>query len=81
MKESNVFLFSSFAEMQRVIQSHLERGAFDAAFQTSLSANNLALVVATCEMVNPTQIFSQELCPLSQAVLMALIQQLGEFCR
>jgi hypothetical protein len=42
-------------------------------------ANNLHLVVATCEKVNPMQLFNQEKCPLSQSVLLSLIQQLGEF--
>lgn len=67
----------TFAELQRSVQSEIVRGDINGAFQTALSANSLRLVVATCEMVNPMQVFSQDRCPLSQPVLLALIQQLG----
>ena len=69
-------------ETQQVTQmdivNMLRKGAFNEAFQTALSARNLELVVKTCEMVNPCQIFSQTPCPLSQSVLLSLIQQLGK---
>ena len=69
------------AETQQVtkmdIANMLRRGDFNGAFQTALSALNLSLVVSTCEMVNPTQIFCQNPCPLTQSVLLSLIQQLG----
>ena len=47
------------------------------AFQTALSSNDLTLVVFTCELLNTTQIFNSATCPLSQSVLLSLIQQLS----
>eukprot|EP00095_Tigriopus_kingsejongensis_P010690 maker-scaffold261_size233860-snap-gene-1.31 protein:Tk10690 transcript:maker-scaffold261_size233860-snap-gene-1.31-mRNA-1 annotation:"enhancer of mrna-decapping protein 4" len=68
---------NSVVDTQRAIQAHLTEGKLNEAFQTALSASNLGLVVLTCEMVNPMQVFAQAPCPLSQHVLLALIQQLG----
>ena len=42
-----------------------------------LSSNDLALVVFTCELLNTTQVFNSATCPLSQSVLLSLIQQLS----
>ena len=67
----------TFIEMQNMVRAHLKRGDFDGAFQMALSANNLPLVVSTCEMINPTQVFNPP-CSLTQNVLLALIQQLGK---
>ena len=67
------------AEIKKEIVAILREGKFNDAFQMALSARNLDLVVSTCEMVNPTQIFSQDNCPLDQSVLLSLIQQLGKF--
>lgn len=69
---------NSLVETQRTIQGHLSQGRINEAFQTALSASNLGVVMLTCEMVNPMQIFAQSPCPLSQHVLLALIQQLGK---
>ena len=69
----------TFAEIQAQITTKLGEGLLNEAFSLALSSNNLAIVVATCEMVNPDQIFAREPCPLSQEVLLSLIQQLGEF--
>lgn len=68
----------SMADIQSKIQGYLREGNVNDAFLTALSANNLAVVVATCEMVNPSQILNQVPCPLSQEVLLSLIQQLGK---
>eukprot|EP00094_Tigriopus_californicus_P007217 TCALIF_06947-PA protein Name:"Similar to edc4 Enhancer of mRNA-decapping protein 4 (Xenopus laevis)" AED:0.06 eAED:0.06 QI:0/0/0/0.83/1/1/6/0/1019 len=68
---------NSLVDTQRTIQGHLAQGRINEAFQTALSASNLGVVMLTCEMVNPMQIFAQSPCPLSQHVLLALIQQLG----
>ena len=69
---------NSFEENQRMVRAHLSRGDFDQAFQTALNASSLPLVVNTCEMVNPSQIFTPP-CQLSQHVILALIQQLGSY--
>lgn len=63
-------------DIKRQITVALRRADFDQAFKTALMAGNLSLVISTCEMVNPNQLFSQEPCPLSQTVLLSLIQQL-----
>lgn len=68
----------SSAEIQSKIQGHLREGNVNQAFLTALSANSLTVVVQTCEMVNPSQILNQVPCPLSQEVLLSLIQQLGK---
>ena len=71
---------NTFEDNQRQVRSHLSRGDFDAAFQTALNANSLPLVVNTCEMANPSQIFTPP-CLLSQHVILALIQQLGMYLK
>lgn len=43
----------------------------------ALSASDLSLVVYLCERLNPEQLFKQMPCPLQQAVLLSLIQQLS----
>lgn len=59
------------------VEGFISVGRFDEAFQYALSANSLAIVVSTCELINPMQVFSQTPCPLSQTVLLSLIQQLS----
>ncbi len=68
----------TLAELQATVNMRLSEGRFNDAFAAALSANNLPLVVTTCEMVNPHQVFNQVPCPLSQEVLLSLIQQLGK---
>lgn len=46
------------------------------AFQEALTANDLTLVMLVCEAVNHEQLFSQLPCPLTQPILLSLIQQL-----
>ena len=55
----------------------LSSGNFEGAFQQALTANNLSLVLDTCEMVNPSQIFTSTP-SLSQPILLSLIQQLSK---
>ena len=68
----------SVAETQASIRNLLQEGKFNEAFLMALNANNLMVVVATCEMVN-IKIFDQTPCPLSEEVLLSLIQQLGKY--
>ena len=65
-----VILFTSFQHL-------MSKGLLNDAFETALSANDLALVMYTCELVNTTQIFSTADCPLNQSVLLSLITQLS----
>jgi enhancer of mRNA-decapping protein 4 len=69
----------TFQDLQATVNQYISQGKWNEAFQHALMANNLQLVVATCESVNPMQLFNQDACPLSQSVLLSLIQQLGTF--
>jgi len=64
-------------EVQAQIKTKLHEGKVNDAFRLALAAQNLAILVTTCEMVNPDQILNQIPCPLSQEVLLCLIQQLA----
>jgi len=63
--------------MRQTVQGCIQRGQIEEAFQAALSAGDLALVVFTCELLNTTQVFNSATCPLSQSVLLSLIQQLS----
>merc|ERR1712032_1401270 len=65
------------ATMRQNIQGHIQAGRIEAAFQAALSASDLQMVVFTCELLNTTQVFNSATCPLSQSVLLSLIQQLS----
>merc|ERR1711942_590325 len=65
------------ATMRQNIQAHIQAGRIEAAFQAALSASDLQMVVFTCELLNTTQVFNSATCPLSQSVLLSLIQQLS----
>jgi len=67
----------TLVNLQAKVQANLQAGKCNEAFQTALSANDLSLVVYTCEMLNTTQVFNQANCPFSQSVLLSLIQQLS----
>lgn len=43
----------------------------------ALTAGDLNIVMYVCENVDPEKVFSQSPCPLSQPVLLSLIQQLS----
>lgn len=52
--------------------------AFIAVFSLqALTAADLNLVLYVCETVDTQQVFGQQPCPLSQPVLLSLIQQLS----
>jgi len=77
--------------LRQTVQGCIQRGQIEEAFQAALSAGDLALVVFTCELLNTTQVgpsllasvtsilqvFNSATCPLSQSVLLSLIQQLS----
>jgi len=62
---------------QKTIKSLIQAGNINEAFQAALSCSDLAMVMFTCELVNTTQVFNSATCPLSQSVLLSLIQQLS----
>lgn len=46
-------------------------------YPQALSATDLNLVLYVCETIDSQQVFGQHPCPLSQPVLLSLIQQLS----
>ncbi|CAN7939103.1 unnamed protein product [Ixodes hexagonus] len=62
--------------LQQQIGQLVRQGHYNAAFQQALSAADLTIVMATCEMVSPSSLFDASPCPLQQPVLLSLIQQL-----
>ncbi|KAM3609289.1 uncharacterized protein V6R79_012488 [Siganus canaliculatus] len=55
----------------------LQQGQLNQAFQQALSATDLNLVLYVCETIDSQQVFGQHPCPLTQPVLLSLIQQLS----
>lgn len=64
------------AQQAHILQL-LQQGNLNQAFQQALTAADLNLVLYVCETVDPAQVFGQPPCPLSQPVLLSLIQQLA----
>ncbi|XP_051725680.1 enhancer of mRNA-decapping protein 4 isoform X1 [Ctenopharyngodon idella] len=66
-----------YQAQQASILQLLQQGQLNEAFQQALSAADLNLVLYVCETIDSQQVFSQQPCPLHQAVLLSLIQQLS----
>ncbi|KAM6065105.1 enhancer of mRNA-decapping protein 4 isoform 3-T3 [Theristicus caerulescens] len=66
-----------FQSQQTHILQLLQQGHLNQAFQQALTAADLNLVLYVCETVDTHQVFGQHPCPLSQPVLLSLIQQLS----
>ncbi|XP_014802510.1 PREDICTED: enhancer of mRNA-decapping protein 4 isoform X2 [Calidris pugnax] len=66
-----------FQSQQTHILQLLQQGHLNQAFQQALTAADLNLVLYVCETVDTQQVFGQHPCPLSQPVLLSLIQQLA----
>ncbi|KAM9753090.1 LOW QUALITY PROTEIN: enhancer of mRNA-decapping protein 4 [Menidia menidia] len=66
-----------YQTQQASILQLLQQGQLNQAFQQALSATDLNLVLYVCETINSQQVFGQHPCPLSQPVLLSLIQQLS----
>uniref|UniRef100_A0A4W4HE44 Enhancer of mRNA-decapping protein 4 n=1 Tax=Electrophorus electricus TaxID=8005 RepID=A0A4W4HE44_ELEEL len=66
-----------FQAQQASILQLLQQGHLNEAFQQALSAADLNLVLYVCETIDSQQVFGQHPCPLHQAVLLSLIQQLS----
>ena len=50
---------------------------YNSAFELALSTSDLKIVMLLCSKVNPDLVFDKTPCPLSQPVLLSLIQQLS----
>uniref|UniRef100_A0A7N6A0N4 Enhancer of mRNA-decapping protein 4 n=1 Tax=Anabas testudineus TaxID=64144 RepID=A0A7N6A0N4_ANATE len=66
-----------FQTQQANILQLLQQGQLNQAFQQALSATDLNLVLYVCETIDSQQVLGQHPCPLSQPVLLSLIQQLS----
>uniref|UniRef100_A0A8C2JKG2 Enhancer of mRNA-decapping protein 4 n=1 Tax=Cyprinus carpio TaxID=7962 RepID=A0A8C2JKG2_CYPCA len=66
-----------YQAQQASILQLLQQGQLNEAFQQALSAADLNLVLYVCETIDSQQVFGQQTCPLHQAVLLSLIQQLS----
>ncbi|KAK2918195.1 enhancer of mRNA-decapping protein 4 isoform X2 [Channa argus] len=66
-----------YQTQQANILQLLQQGQLNQAFQQALSATDLNLVLYVCETIDSQQVFGQNPCPLSQPVLLSLIQQLS----
>ncbi|XP_018414513.1 PREDICTED: enhancer of mRNA-decapping protein 4 [Nanorana parkeri] len=66
-----------FHSQQTHILQLLQQGNLNQAFQQALTASDLNLILYVCETVDSQQVFGQHPCPLTQPVLLSLIQQLS----
>ena len=63
--------------LQEEIHKLLSSNDPNAAFELALSTSDLHLVMFLCQQVNLEEVFDKSPCPLSQPVLLSLIQQLS----
>ncbi|XP_053305522.1 enhancer of mRNA-decapping protein 4 isoform X2 [Spea bombifrons] len=66
-----------FQTQQAHILQLMQQGHINQAFQQALTASDLNLIIYACDTVDPQQVFGQHPCPLTQPVLLSLIQQLS----
>uniref|UniRef100_A0A8C5N2P6 Enhancer of mRNA-decapping protein 4 n=1 Tax=Leptobrachium leishanense TaxID=445787 RepID=A0A8C5N2P6_9ANUR len=66
-----------FQSQQTHILQLMQQGHINQAFQQALTASDLNLILYVCDTVDPQQVFGQQPCPLTQPVLLSLIQQLS----
>ena len=63
--------------MQEDIQRYIGSQQYNSAFEMALSTSDLQLVVSLCQQLSPDEIIDNSTSPLSQPVLLSLIQQLS----
>lgn len=61
--------------LQEKIQQLLQDQDVNGAFEMALSISDLSLVLFLCQQVTLEEVFDKVPCPLSQPVLLSLIQQ------
>ena len=59
------------------IEDHIAEGNMEQAFFQALTKQDLGVVVDTCRMVDMRAILSMRPCPISQPILLSLLQQLS----
>jgi hypothetical protein len=67
----------SIKEMKFDVEQMVKNEMFEDAFTTVLRANDLEMVRWLCSLVSPQKIFGKSPLPISQVVLISLIQQLS----
>jgi enhancer of mRNA-decapping protein 4 len=65
-------------DVQTRVMSYVQKKQYNQAFQASLCASDLNLLVNLCELVNPALLFEPKPCVLAQPVLLSLVQQLSQ---
>lgn len=60
-----------------LITSMLKSGQYEQAFTTALGLSDVSTVVWLCRQVDPSMLLNKEPLPLSQSVLLSLLQQVG----
>jgi hypothetical protein len=68
---------STMDKQQQHILQLLRQGQLNQAFEYTLCASDLRLVLFVCEHVRCKELFSIQPCPLQTPVLLSLIQQLS----
>lgn len=63
--------------LQNEVAALLQKQAYAEAFQKALNALDLNLVLFACGKIGPTDLFAINPCPLTQPVILSLIQQLS----
>lgn len=67
-----------WCDTQEDVQRYVRSQQYNSAFEVALSTSDLQLVVHLCQQLSPDDIFDDNSTnPLSQPVLLSLIQQLS----
>ncbi|KAK9857167.1 hypothetical protein WJX84_000114 [Apatococcus fuscideae] len=56
----------------------LKAGQYEQAFNDALSAEDVDIVIWLCTHLDPAEVLSRQPAKLSQTIILALIQQLGQ---
>ncbi|QDZ18032.1 hypothetical protein HOP50_01g05380 [Chloropicon primus] len=65
------------ADPKALVKADLEQRKFEEAFSRALMSQDVDLVLWLCEQIGEEEFFYQDPFPLSQSVLLALLQQVG----
>ena len=66
-----------YPTLQEEIKKRLRSHEFNSAFELALSTSDLHLVMFLCKQASPEEVFDKSPFPLTQPVLLSLIQQLS----
>ncbi|KAK2724842.1 enhancer of mRNA-decapping protein 4-like isoform X2 [Artemia franciscana] len=66
------------ADITVILSTLIAQSCYNEAFEKVLFAKDLKLLMSVCQKVDPVKLFSIVPCPLTQAVILSLIQQLSQ---